>query len=611
MRFLTLFVALCFGMRPDSRGTGTIEEATASLLQIDNNTYIDANNIKMLVTNHGSWAFDRTHMAPGMWYPNGSESTMIYASGIWVGAEIAEEKHVTPGTFCQEYTPGPILAGCTWPDSSAPEHRVYKIVRGDTLSDDYVNWPAEYGAPVDNSGRPLLKGDQTLWCVYSDADPAVHDCDEGSAMHDPMGIEVQQTAFAFDEPGALGNVIFMEFRIINKCDYLLENTYFSIWCDPDIGGASDDYVGCCPLLSLVYAYNADNDDDMYGTSPPCLGYDLLKGTVADNGWRQYMTAFSVFWSGMDPRALEESYNSMMGLDIFGNPVIDPTTGQVTKFTYAGDPVSGTGWLDEAPDDKRFLMTSGPFTMEPEDTQDIALAIVVGHGEDRLESVRIMKQYDAVAQVQYKFNFGTPVFPSFEVTAGENETHLTWVCPDRSDLTAILIRYSLEAYPEHPTAGLPVPNGAAGTFPASAGAAGSFTHTGLAAGMTYHYRAFARDGDGTCSAFMQAEASPTGSSAGVVIPGSEERLLLAASPNPSRGAVAIRYAAPVGESTRLGVYDTSGRFIRSLRPDVPGGGTSTTAWDGRNDAGEQVPSGIYFIQLESGGRFRVTKAILIR
>lgn len=376
---------------------------------IDNTSFYDANNIKMIVTNHGSFAYRLTTQQAGLWYPKGTDKTCVYASGIWLGCKIDDIVHVTAGSFTQEYNPGVIREGCTWDPIDDPAHKVYKITRGDTTSYDYINWPKELGAPVDSLGRPLLIGDQTLWCVYHDADPSSHQSDEGKTP--PMGVEIQQTTFGFDWPGALGNVVFLKFRIINKCGKRMDSTFVSVWCDPDVGGASDDYVGCDTTLSVGFAYNATNNDNIYGSSPPCVGYDFFKGPTGEDGKPLPMTSFNKYINGTDPRESAESWNYMRGLDLDGSVLIDPITGQPTKFFVPGDPVAGTGWLDSDPADRRFMLNSGPFTMMPGDTQEVVIGIIIGQGKDRLASVRIMKYYDLVAQTAFDLDFNLPQPPS--------------------------------------------------------------------------------------------------------------------------------------------------------------------------------------------------------
>jgi hypothetical protein len=367
------------------------------------------------------------------------------------------------------------------------------------------------------------------------------------------------------------------------------------------------------VSNLGFAYNANDSDFTYGLTSPCLGFDLLKGIVDDTGGRCGMSAFSMYTNGTDPRATLESYNYMRGFDFNGREIIDPTTGEVTKYMLAGDPTAGTGWLDSDPADKRFMMTSGPFTMEPGDSQEIALAIVVGRGDDRIESVEIMKRYDVLAQCYYRFGTGHPVFPHFQAAAGDGEARLTWTNPDDPALLETVVRYSLESYPEDPAMGLPVPNGNQGRFPGRPGMTETFVHADLEAGATYYYTAFAVGLSGVSRAMSLGQVTPSapGGSAGLTDADPIPDLTLSVSPNPSRGNVRFICSVPPGAETHLTIFNTAGQAVRAL--DVPAavGNKMITIWDGHNDEGRPLPAGIYFARLETGGRIETDKVIMMR
>jgi hypothetical protein len=389
----------------------------------------DANYLNMVVTNVGSFGYDDgafyDDKNDGLYFPardttKSDNTSVIYAGGIWVGALVNDQIRVAVAEYSQEYGPGPMTGGGAAPDDA--RFHVYKIQRGDTTSDDYVNWPVQDGAPVDENGKPLLLGDQTMWCVYNDADPSKH----VNFSTDPLGLEVQQTVFGFARTGALGNCAFVKFLIINKGSNLLEDTYVSVWADPDLGGASDDLVGCDVDLSLGYCYNATNADNSYKSNPPAVGYDFFQGPIipseGDQAWVSYkgefiddyanlpMTSFNKYINGTDPDSPEEVYNYMKGLQSDGNDLVNPVTGQVTKYFVDGDPVAGTGWLDDTPADRRYMQSAGPFVMSPGDTQEVVIGIIVGQGTDRLTSITALKFFDQFAQTAFDLNFDLPVPP---------------------------------------------------------------------------------------------------------------------------------------------------------------------------------------------------------
>jgi flagellar hook assembly protein FlgD len=60
-----------------------------------------------------------------------------------------------------------------------------------------------------------------------------------------------------------------------------------------------------------------------------------------------------------------------------------------------------------------------------------------------------------------------------------------------------------------------------------------------------------------------------------------------------------------------VYDVSGALVKTLVSGAVAGGRHEVRWDGRNERGEAVASGIYFAQLNSGGYKAARKMILLR
>ena len=393
---------------------------------IDNNTSVDVNNISMFVTNHGSIAYDLPNSASGLFFPKGTSKTAVYAAGLWVGAKVRGgdgTPQVTVGEYSQEYGAGVMNADGSPASEGDSRFRVYKIDRGITDTEDYLNWPAGDGAPVDSAGNPALIGDQTLWAVYNDADSTKHTNDAGNS--DPLGLEVQQTVFGFARQEPLGNMVFVKWKFINKGKNFLDDTFVSVWSDPDLGGAGDDLVGCDTTLSLGYCYNATNEDELYGSAPPAVGFDFFQGPIVPSpgdtasvsgklipGYRNLpMTSFNKYINGTDPGSPVESYNYMNGLLPNGDPYEYPAnSGNETKFFHSGDPVAGTGDRDDNPSDRRLMLSSGPFTMAPGDTQEVVVAIIVSQGSDRLSSIGLLKQYDAQAQAVFDLNFRIPPPP---------------------------------------------------------------------------------------------------------------------------------------------------------------------------------------------------------
>ncbi len=237
----------------------------------------------------------------------------------------------------------------------------------------------------------------------------------------PLGVEVQQTTFAFNRSGPLGNTIFLKFKLINKGGNRLDSAYVGVWLDPDLGGFTDDLVGCDVGRGLGYVYNATNADAQYGSHPPAVGLALLQGPVARPAADALgMTTFIKYVNGTDPITAMESYNYMRGLHadgseihVFDDPLQAVTTFQVSGLD-PGLPSSPANWLDSNPGDRRLLVASGPFTMGPGESQEIIAAILVGQGSDRLASVADMRSKDDIVQQFYESGLGLP--PALAVVA---------------------------------------------------------------------------------------------------------------------------------------------------------------------------------------------------
>ncbi len=375
---------------------------------IDNSTWVETDSLEMVLTNRGSFAYDVEAGNGGFVFPRGTNNRALFAAGIFIGGKPEGEElpRVTVAEYSSEFAGGRIEADGSWDENWAQNQqwRTYQIEPGDTPTSnpDYRDWPVEDGAPVDEFGQPRHLGDQTCWAVFHDADPSWHTNDAGASV--PLGVEVQQTTFVRSEPG-LQNVVFLEWKVIHKGEAVLDSVFLTAWCDPDLGQSDDDLVGCDLDLELGYVYNGDDFDDLYEEFPPAAGVQLLQGPIVPApGEEAYvsgrivpdhrnlpLSAFIRYSNGFDPHTPLESYNYMQGLEADGSPIIDPTTGEPTRFAVTGDPVTGTGWIDTEPGDRRFMVNSGPFTMAPGDTQTVAYAVVAAQGADRLDSITALRR----------------------------------------------------------------------------------------------------------------------------------------------------------------------------------------------------------------------------
>jgi len=432
-----------------------------------NYSFFDVNNISTYIYNNGE-ADTKPDGNSGFVFPKGTNKRAVYTSGLVWGGKINNEVRVGGSTYRSGLLPGKISPDGTAQDYILPSVRVFRVrpdyKTAELFPDlnpekgteeeirnqyelDWNEWPANDGAPfndIDNNGiyNPqidipgIIGADQTLWFIANDLDPNVTKELYGSL---PMGIEMQVTVWGYTDRGIYNNMLFKKYKLINKSNTPIDSMYISIWSDPDLGDASDDFVGCDTLLNLAYVYNGNINDATYGLTPPAVGFALLQGPRADNDEILNMTSFHNINKHGDDNFHEPNlgeyegslkyYNFMQGRigngEIF--PIPDVFGGGSTKFPFSGDPNNGTGFIEgvvTTPRDRRMAIGSGPFTLAVGDTQEIVFAEIAAQGKDNLNSLQLLKYY--VKQIPNNLDdikdiekFHTPIPPQPDFSIKEN------------------------------------------------------------------------------------------------------------------------------------------------------------------------------------------------
>lgn len=453
LALLLMLLVGAFGTaQAQTPGSCTLGDAQADL---------EINNVFARLFNTGSLFFGGTTTnGDGYLVPKASQRSPVYASGIWVGGRVNGELRVAGSRYVNfTFWPGPLDEATgrpVNPSSCAAYDRMYTVSRGDisnyeasgATTPDLVDWPVDIGAPViDGDGnpdnynlgggdRPEIIGDQAVYWVMNDVG-GPHTVQNTP----PLGIEVQVLAFSFSRSDAIGSTTFYRYRIINKSGNTIDDTYLSVFSDPDLGNAVDDLVGYDSNLSMGYVYNAGNDDTGstgYGSPPPAAGYDFFQGPIVPDGPDEGTdpdtlgaTAFSYFENiptgpTSDPETGEEMYYFMQGLWGDGTPMRargngygDQGGAPITVFAFPGDPVAGQAWSEvnndgngtaNAPGDRRFLITTGPWDMQNGESQDIVFGIVFARGNSNLNSITALRAADLLAQNAYDAGFNLPPPP---------------------------------------------------------------------------------------------------------------------------------------------------------------------------------------------------------
>ncbi len=93
-------------------------------------------------------------------------------------------------------------------------------------------------------------------------------------------------------------------------------------------------------------------------------------------------------------------------------------------------------------------------------------------------------------------------------------------------------------------------------------------------------------------------------------GVEPGTLQWAQPSPFRGTTLLNFTLPTPSDATLTVYDVAGRVVRVLVDDRRGQGVHTARWDGRDDRGSRVASGMYLVKLVAGGLEQTTNVVFL-
>jgi len=325
------------------------------------------------------------------------------------------------------------------------------------------------GIRDDNEDMPDLIGDEIAWCVYHDGLPVAQRRWNTTLE---VGMEVRQSVFAFASAGAIGNIVFIRYRIkyvgknANDPDSLT-NVYFGCWADVDLGDATDDVIGVDVPRNAGFTYG-NQDDAQYGAQVPCFMIDFFsgprvpasptdtatsvrgqfKGIEYFPGYRNLpISSFVMYINGdpdlRDPSDINEARNYCEGTNRVGVEP-DPCTfayGEVRggvdcntvdpRFWFSGDPVTDVGWICTENRDMRQMTNTGPFTLYKDQENEIVLAYVVGRGADWQDGITKARAIDDGAQNIFDLNFQAPVpppAPQLTLTSSDNFIDISWDTP---------------------------------------------------------------------------------------------------------------------------------------------------------------------------------------
>jgi len=330
-------------------------------------------------------------------FPIGSRSRYLFGAALWIGAVVGLDTLVSTGAD------GWARAGNEFhPDEPPSGNMIYRS----TL---YPDRPFSEGA-VSHQDYIATYLDTCLNCRGVGYDPL------DGRYHRPLNLEVTQRSYAWSYPHT-ENFVLIDYEIRNMGNEALSQMYLGLYVDADIydlafqsGGAQDDFSGfrsvqpatyfnpaCPPDSDIVnLAWAADNDGGLgqvvFQVTPHITATRILR-TPSDS----LEVSFNWWVSNGDPQ-LDFGPQTRDGFRDFGTGGTGTPEGDRNKYyllsngelDYDQVRVATIGsddsiWLPPpsgpvlwwAGLDTRYLLSCGPFDIEPGQSLPVALAYVAG------------------------------------------------------------------------------------------------------------------------------------------------------------------------------------------------------------------------------------------
>ena len=490
------------------------------------------------------------------------------------------------------------------------------------IDEDNLGYPFNYNDPsnifcftnpTDEDGDGLFDEDtsypgfETSLSYFYDYSPfgTAGQRDYGTAqaynMHVPLGIALKQEIYDWSAQS------YAKFAIIKNSIYNTSNSdtlfdvIYSYYLDPDIGPedweniASDDvssYVG--DGYDFAYAYDADHDD---GLTP---GYVGIK-TFLNNNENYDCWTWSV-GDGPDdsnvqfPGHHNEKYALMHGV----NPNIE-------KYISLKD---NPDLLINNPRDTRFLYTlygdqngfnnpsQNSINILPGDSLVYYSALLLGDSVDELKSEVALAEDFINLNFDYSLFDGLasiPYLKSLENYGNGNSIRINW--ETLTEPGEFRIYHKEEDAPESTWEYIVVdPN------------LNTYVESDLDENVSYKFKVASLFGD------VYLESQPLSITPTVSI--NPDEMIATAEPisnypNPFNPETIISYSLSTNDNIKLEIYNIKGQKVRTLVNKRQKSGYYQSAWDGKDDSGKKLSSGIYLYRLKTSDKLFTRKMLMLK
>ncbi len=380
---------------------------------------IDAGNIKAGFSNTGSLFWDFSN--PRFEVPKNSGKGTVFTSSIWLGGyDQNNELHagwVRYGVQGDFFQPGPVDSLTNIAANNGQWDHVWCIEKvsidqfknslgspGYIVPNEILTWPGNgfngYSknlAPykdLNNNGiyeprsgeYPDIKGDEFCFIVNNDLNYR-----SGFPNEKSFGVEIHTSVYSYSDSNYLGNVIFIEYDIINRSSNTYSDFYIGHFSDLDIGNPYDDYIGTDVGRDMIYGYNGDIDDEGvngYGLNPPAQGIIFLNKVLSHSlNFNNFLPSGQSF-----PNNSSELYFALKGKWVdgtsltYGGTGYDPFSTNFTNYVFPGDTdpaYLSQDWSEitegNIPSNRRILGSTGPYLLAPNQREKLTIAYLYSRG----------------------------------------------------------------------------------------------------------------------------------------------------------------------------------------------------------------------------------------
>lgn len=437
-------------LKEKEKGGAELQRQAVSLFDLQLNT---VSNIEFYTTNYGIFGLDVRNSDGGGYWPRGSRNQYIFGGGIWIAAQKRRqddpdslrnmvEVSYNPNNARSWFVPGRISEGDQADPDNITKYRTYfstdfrqdgepliptdgeawpiwdssddpnDTLRVDRYFGEYIDDNGDRSLSVHPKGPAFISGED-IFATFKDTDLNYFDGGASRRRNDgyPLRLQFEQTIYSWGF-GDYRDFIFIAYDIINMSDDTLFNCYMAPVMDVDLArapntqaGASNDrckFYDCDESLNMAVQWtNTDRGEAGHGFG--YLGFDFLESPAVDED----------LLLRNDKKVY--SNEEQIGLTTFRNwNIADDIDDDEQRYLFLS---SGLRDGDDGPGDKRFMMSTGPYHMRPDDTARVVVGIILANsakGQDQAdgtcEDMAELERKDIFAQEVYDNNFRAPTPP---------------------------------------------------------------------------------------------------------------------------------------------------------------------------------------------------------